>query len=126
MTDYPRDLARSASRVDPVTACGRVCGRSRLVTNTVRTVGLFVAFAVVGLVLVWIRSAQADAASRLLHMEAQRIALRRELWEIETRTARLRAPARIIEAAELSPADLSRPGRDKPLRGPATTIVKRH
>jgi len=87
--------------------------------------GLLVVFASIGVSVVWIRSSQTHAAASLLRMEAERIALRRELWDIETRTARLRAPARIIEAAELSPADLTAPGDSKPLRGPATVIARR-
>ena len=81
--------------------------------------------AAIALTVVWIRAAQADAAASLLQMEARRIALRRELWDIEARTARLRAPARVIEAAELSPADLTPPGSVRPLRGPTTLVVQR-
>jgi len=93
--------------------------------NTIRTMSLVVAFALISLALVQLRAAQTQTAASLLRMEAERIALRRELWDIETRMARLRSPARIIEAADKLPAELSAPGPDTPLRGPATLITQR-
>lgn len=93
--------------------------------SSARAFGLLAAFAGIALGLVQLRTAQARAAASLLRMEANRIALRRELWAIEMRTARLRAPERIIHAAEMLPADFVPPGPDVPLRGPSTLIVRR-
>lgn len=90
-----------------------------------RVFGLLAAFAGIALGLVQVRTAQARAAASVLRMEAKRIALRRELWAIELRTARLRAPERIIHAAQRLPADLVPPGPDVPLRGPSRLIVQR-
>lgn len=94
--------------------------------NILRTTGLVGGLALIALGLIHVRSAQTRTAASLLRMEAERIALRRELWEIETRTARLRTPARIMEAAERLPAELTPPGPNVPLRGPTTLLVQHH
>jgi len=93
--------------------------------NARRVCGLLGAFAVMGLVMVHLRAAQTQSASRLLEMEARRIELRRELWSIQSRTARLRSPQRILDRAELVAAELLPPGPDVPLRGSAETIAQR-
>lgn len=93
--------------------------------QVLRTTAVALAFALIAVALIHLRTAQTRAAASLLRMEAQRIALRRELWEIETRNARLRAPAHIHEAADRLPIELDAPGPDEPLRGPSTLLVQR-
>ena len=59
--------------------------------------------------VVHLRAEQTRCAARALAIEAERIELRRELWALEARVARLRAPERIHYRLELFGSGLVSP-----------------
>jgi len=63
--------------------------------NVVRACGLIGAFASVALALVVLRAEQARCAAAALRHEARWSAARREMWEVQSIAARLRAPEQI-------------------------------
>jgi hypothetical protein len=93
--------------------------------SAARVIGLVSGFALLALMLVHLRAEQTRSAASLLRKEARRMELRRELWELQTRSARLRTPQRVIDSAELLPTDLAPPAQEKPLRGPSRLVVQK-
>lgn len=63
--------------------------------NVVRACGMVVAFALVALTLVVLRAEQTRCASGALRHEARWSASRRDMWEVQSVAARLRAPEQI-------------------------------
>lgn len=94
--------------------------------SATRVIGLVAGFALLALALVHLRSEQTRSAAALLRMESRRAELRRDLWDLQTRSARLRTPQRVMESAELLPTDLAPPSQEKPLRGPSRFVVQKH
>jgi len=82
--------------------------------NFGRLVGLLVLLAAVAVALVHLRTEQTRATARMLAAETRRNQLRRELWSLQVRTARLKSPARIRERIDQSwPRGLLPPGAEE-------------
>ena len=73
---------------------------------------LLAAFAAIALAVVHLRAEQTRCAARMLAIESQWIQLRRDLWGLQTRIARLRAPERIHDRAIAFATGLVPPGSD--------------
>lgn len=81
--------------------------------NFGRLVALLLAFGVVAVALVHLRTEQTRATARMLAAETRRNHLRRELWSLQVRTARLKTPARIRERIDRTwPTELLPPGAE--------------
>lgn len=65
-----------------------------------RTVGVVALLVGVALAIVGLRGEQARTASRMMKLSGQRIALRRELWDMQMAVARLRAPDQVRDRVE--------------------------
>ena len=86
---------------------------------------LFGLLAAVALTLVHLRVEQTRYAAKTLALESRWIELRRELWQVQTSTARLRAPGRLHDRLEWFDTDLAPPASGKPgTRG--TKVVFNH
>lgn len=82
--------------------------------NLGRWTGLLAAFSVLAVVLVHLRAEQVRMTAGMLNAQTQRMHLRRELWELQTRLARVKSPRRILERMERSDQpDLRPPGADE-------------
>jgi len=81
--------------------------------NFGRLIGLLLLFGVVAVGVVHLRTEQTRATARMLAAEARRNQLRRELWSLQVRTARLKTPARIRERIDQTwPTELQPPGAE--------------
>lgn len=74
-----------------------------------RVCGLIVGLGVIALGLVALRIAQARSASRALQREGEWVAMRRDLWSVQTRVARLKTPGQVRTRAERFGIDLVEP-----------------
>ena len=74
-----------------------------------RVCGLFGVLVVVALAVVYLRVEQTRCAAKTLALESRWIALRRELWQVQTGAARLRAPGRLHDRMEWFDTDLVPP-----------------
>ena len=72
--------------------------------------GLFLVFAGVAIALIHLRAEQTRCAAKILTIESEWVRLRRELWTVQTRIARLRAPTRLHDRREHLESDLVRRG----------------
>jgi hypothetical protein len=79
-----------------------------------RGCALLASFAAIAIGVVQLRAEQARCAARLLGMEAQKVSLRRELWSLQARTARLRAPQRVHDRVAFFETGLVPPGFEEP------------
>ncbi|MCH7883845.1 MAG: hypothetical protein IIC01_01220 [Planctomycetes bacterium] len=77
-----------------------------------RACSLFAALGAVAVMLVHLRSENVRCAARILAMDSEWTQLRRELWRVQTRSARLRAPRRLHERVEAGSSDLVAPGSE--------------
>lgn len=77
---------------------------------------LLLMFAGVALGVVYLRTEQARCASRALKSEARWIELRRDLWQVQSGVARLRAPGQVHDRLGWLQSDLVRPMGDEPAR----------
>lgn len=71
---------------------------------------LLAAFAVIALAVVHLRAEQTRCASRALKIESDCVRLRGDLWSLQTRMARMRAPDRIHDRATYLATGLVPPG----------------
>ncbi len=78
---------------------------------------LLACFATLAVAVVHLRSEQTRTASRLAAMDADWVQVRRDLWSLQTRTARLRAPQRIHDRVAAFQTGLVPPGFDGVARG---------
>mgnify|MGYP001583275878 CR=1 FL=1 len=69
------------------------------------------ALAAIGLMVVHLRVEQARCAARIMAIEGEWLSARRELWALQARHARLRAPERIFGHATQLGAGLAPPGQ---------------
>ena len=69
-------------------------------------------FTAIALVVVHLRSEQTRCAARLAGMDGRWVELRRELWGVQTRVARLRSPERIHDRVAAFGTGLVPPGVD--------------
>ena len=77
-----------------------------------RACGLFAALGAVAVMLVHLRAEEVRCAARILAMDSDWTQLRRELWRVQTRSARLRTPRRLHERVETGLSDLVAPGSE--------------
>ncbi len=82
--------------------------------SVLRACGLFGALTLVAVLLVHLRAEQIRCAARILAIESQWVQQRRELWTLQTRSARLLAPQRLGDRVETGPSGLIPPG-SKPM-----------
>ncbi len=80
-----------------------------------RTCVFVVLLAAMALGVVAMRRAQASTAMRILSLETRWVSLRRELWQVQTRVARLKSPDRVYHRVgwfqqTLLPPDENNPG----------------
>ena len=71
---------------------------------------LLAVFASLALSVVYLRAEQTRAASSILRLESEWVRLRSELWGVQTRIARARAPDRIHDRATYLATGLIPPG----------------
>ncbi len=90
-----------------------------------RACGLFAALGAVAVMLVHLRAEKVRCAARILAMDSERTQLRRELWRVQTRSARLRAPRRLHERVEAGLSDLVAPGSE-PRQETAMRVAARY
>ena len=77
---------------------------------------LLAVFASLALLVVHLRSEQTRCASSILRMESEWVRLRSELWSVETRMARARAPDRIHDRATYLATGLVPPGTKEEIK----------
>lgn len=77
-----------------------------------RVIPVLLVFATVGLGLVYLRAEQARSASAALRHEAEWFQLKRDLWDLEARVARLRSPEQLHQRMVLFDLGLTLPDRD--------------
>lgn len=77
--------------------------------SSARLCFLIIAFAVVAVATVHLRSEQTRCAAELANLESKWVLLRREWWDLQTRTARLRSPTHIRGRVERLRVDLVSP-----------------
>lgn len=73
---------------------------------------LLISFTAIALTVLHLRSEQTRCAARLASMDARWVELRRDLWGVQTRIARLRAPERIHDRITAFQTGLVPPGYD--------------
>ena len=78
--------------------------------NVSRVCVLLGLFAGVAVTVVHLRAEQTRCAARIVSMESQWVRLRRELWGLQTRTARLKSPELLHDRALLFQTGLAPPG----------------
>lgn len=71
---------------------------------------LLLGFTILALSVVYLRAEQARSAASILRMESDWVRLRSELWKVQTRLARARAPNRIHDRAIYLATGLVPPG----------------
>lgn len=71
---------------------------------------LLAAFAAIALSVVHLRAEQTRCAARVLRIESDWVRLRGDLWSLQTRIARMRAPDRIHDRATYLATGLVPPG----------------
>lgn len=74
---------------------------------------LLACFTAIALIVVHLRSEQTRSAARLAAMDAKWVELRRDLWGVQTRIARLRSPERIHDRVVAFQTGLVPPGYDE-------------
>ena len=85
----------------------------------VRGCVLLAAFSAIALTIVHLRSEQTRCAARMVAIDADWVRLRRDLWGLQTRIARLRAPERIHDRVAAFQTGLVPPGFDEGSKRPA-------
>lgn len=80
--------------------------------NIPRACVVLLAFSAIALAAVHLRAEQTRSAARTLRIESDWFALRRERWELQTRTARLQAPERLRDCLEAWQVNLVPPEAD--------------
>ena len=84
--------------------------------NLLRVSGILLGFAALAIGVVYLRTERTRSTARLLAHDAEWVRLRRELWSLQTRTARQKAPARIHGSIDQSlHTELLPPGIDEGL-----------
>ena len=73
---------------------------------------LLAAFAGIALTVVHLRAEQTRCAARMVAIDADWVRLRRDLWGLQTRIARLRSPERIHDRVSAFQTGLVPPGFD--------------
>lgn len=92
---------------------------------TALRVGMLVAaFTLIALGVVYVRTEGARSAVRALRHESEWINLRRELWQLQTQVARLRAPDRVHDRMAWLQTDLQPPAASEHAR--PQRLVSRH
>ena len=93
--------------------------------NVIRVCALLGIFVGIAVTVVHLRAEQTRCAARIVSMEAQWVTLRRELWGLQTRTARLKSPELLHDRTRLFQTGLAPPGvNDLPER-PARFAFRR-
>lgn len=77
---------------------------------------LLAVFASLALAVVHLRAEQTRSASSILRMESEWVRLRSELWGVQTRMARARAPDRIHDRATYLAIGLVPPGTKEEIK----------
>lgn len=91
----------------------------------VRGCTLLAAFAAIALSVVHLRAEQTRCAARVLKIESDWVRYRGDLWGLQTRSARMRAPDRIHDRATYLATGLVPPGvREVPPGGPPGRIER--
>jgi hypothetical protein len=78
-----------------------------------RGCALLAAFAAIALTVVHLRAEQTRCAARMVAIDADGVRLRRDLWGLQTRIARLRSPERIHDRVAAFQTGLVPPGFDE-------------
>ncbi len=81
-----------------------------------RGFALSVVFTVIALTVVHLRAEQTRCAARIVAIDTDWVRLRRDLWGLQTRIARLRAPERIHDRVAAFQPGLVPPGFDEGFR----------
>lgn len=89
--------------------------------NVGRVGFLIAAFTAIALVAVHFRAERTRCAARVVALESQWIQLRRELWVLQTRTARLKTPLRLRDRVVSLPTDLVAPSAE--IESPAARLA---
>lgn len=74
-----------------------------------RACGVLAMLTFVAIAVVHLRAEQARCAAAILGVGAKRVELRRSLWELQARSARLRTPQRIHDRLDADPSELVSP-----------------
>ncbi len=77
-----------------------------------RGIALSVVFATIALTVLHLRAEQTRCAARMVAMDADWMRLRRDLWGLQARIARLKAPERIHDRVAAFQTGLVPPGFD--------------
>ena len=80
--------------------------------NVGRVGFLIAALTAIALVVVHLRAERTRCAARIVALESDWIQLRRELWVLQTRTARLKTPQRLRDRVVSLPTDLAAPAAE--------------
>lgn len=78
-----------------------------------RGCALLAAFAAIALSVVHLRAEQTRCTARIVAIDADWVRLRRDLWGLQTRSARLRSPERIHDRVAAFQTGLVPPGFDE-------------
>ena len=84
--------------------------------SVLRGATLLAVFASLALAVVHLRAEQTRCASSILRMESEWVRLRSELWGVQTRMARARAPDRIHDRATYLATGLVPPGTKEEIK----------
>lgn len=68
--------------------------------SVLRALGLLGMFVSVALVVVHLRGERRRCETKIVRMELRKGELRRALWDLQSRTARLRSPNRIVDCTQ--------------------------
>ena len=85
---------------------------------------LIAAFAALALVVVVLRAEQTRCTARILEAEVRWVEARRDLWTLQTRAARLRAPQQVHDRSIFLGSGVVPPGKDEPGDLPEQIAVK--
>ena len=77
--------------------------------SVTRACGVLTILTAVAIAAVHMRVEQTRCAARLLSVEADRVQIRRELWETQARAARLRSPQRVHDRLDSGGDELVSP-----------------
>lgn len=90
-----------------------------------RACGVLTILATVAIGVVHLRVEQTRCAARMLRMEVDRVQIRRELWETQALTARLRSPQRVHDRLDPGGDELVSPLVGLSATGPARLVADR-
>ncbi len=94
--------------------------------SVARALGLLAMFLSLALLVVHVRGERQRCETKIVRMELRKGELRRAMWDLQSRAARLRSPRRIVESTQTLLAGVMEPPLEtQPASGPKERVARR-